>query len=221
MVARWGAYEPPPRISSFSINFGHGSSGPRDAGKVLHILETATDGDGRFDESQVFVDQLVLPRAILPVADMMAMVAPVGLFLGRLANFVNAELWGRQTTLPWGVAFPGDAAQLCPGVVGICARHPSQIYEAILEGLILGTILLWAVWRADWLKTPGRVTGLFLAFYGLARFAVEFVRQPDAQFVTAGNPLGLAWQINGWGLTQGQALSLPMIAAGLYLIRRR
>ena len=159
--------------------------------------------------------------AILPVADMMAMVAPVGLFLGRLANFVNAELWGRQTTLPWGVAFPGDAAQLCPGVVGICARHPSQIYEAILEGLILGTLVLGAVWRADWLKTPGRVTGLFLAFYGLARFAVEFVRQPDAQFVTAGNPLGLAWQLHGWGLTQGQALSLPMIAAGLYLIRRR
>lgn len=159
--------------------------------------------------------------AMLPVADMMAMVAPVGLFLGRLANFVNAELWGRQTSLPWGVAFPGDAAQLCPGVVGVCARHPSQIYEAGLEGLILGALVLWAVWRAGWLAQPGRVTGLFLAGYGVARFAVEFLRQPDAQFVTLGNPLGLAWQLHGWGLTQGQALSLPMIAVGLWFQRAR
>ena len=154
----------------------------------------------------------------LTTGDLFASVAPIGLGLGRLANFVNAELWGRPTDMPWGVAFPGDAAQFCPGVLTICARHPSQIYEAALEGLLLGAIVLWAVWRGGWLATPGKVMGTFVAGYGLARFAVEFVRQPDAQFVTEGNPLGLAWQIHGWGLTQGQALSLPMIAVGLWFV---
>ena len=148
--------------------------------------------------------------SLLSTGDLMAMATPIGLFLGRIANFINAELWGRATDLPWGVMFPGQ----------IVPRHPSQLYEALLEGLILGTVVLYAVWRADWLKRPGRVMGLFVAGYGLARFAVEFVRQPDAQFVTAGNPLGLAWQINGWGLTQGQALSLPMLAVGLWFLFR-
>ena len=152
--------------------------------------------------------------------DMMAMVAPIGLFLGRLANFVNAELWGRPTDLPWGVAFPGEAAQNCAGVLTICARHPSQIYEALLEGLLLGTLVMLAVWRAGWLARPGRVMGLFIAGYGISRFLVEFFRQPDAMFVSVGNPLGLAWQIGGWGLTQGQALSLPMIAVGLWFAVR-
>ncbi len=155
---------------------------------------------------------------LLSGADLLAMATPPGLMLGRIANFVNAELWGRPTDLPWGVIFPGDAAQICPGVQGLCARHPSQLYEAALEGLILGSLLLWAVWRAGWLKRPGQVLGLFLAGYGLARFAVEFVRQPDAQFITDGNPLGLAFQINGWGLTMGQTLSLPMIAVGLWFL---
>ena len=150
--------------------------------------------------------------------DLFAMVAPIGLFLGRVSNFINAELWGRQTDLPWGVAFPGDAAQFCPGVVGVCARHPSQLYEAVLEGLILGAILLWGAWRGGWLAYPGRIMGLFVAGYGAARFAVEFVRQPDAQFISEGNPLGLAWHMGGWGLTQGQALSLPMIAVGLWFL---
>ena len=155
--------------------------------------------------------------SMLSTGDMMAMVAPIGLLLGRLANFVNAELWGRATDLPWAVAFPGEAA-LCEGIV--CGRHPSQLYEAALEGLVLGALVLWAVWRAGWLARPGRVMGLFIAGYGMARFAVEFVRQPDAQFVTPGNPLGLAWQVGGWGLTQGQALSLPMMAVGLWFLWR-
>ena len=155
--------------------------------------------------------------SLLSTGDMMAMATPPGLFLGRIANFINAELWGRATDLPWGVAFPGEAA-LCAGQV--CGRHPSQLYEALLEGLILGALVFYAVWRAGWLSRPGRVMGLFVAGYGLARFAVEFVRQPDAQFVTAGNPLGLAWQIGGWGLTQGQALSLPMVAVGLWFLWR-
>jgi len=153
--------------------------------------------------------------AMLSTGDMMAMVAPLGLFLGRVANFINAELWGRATDVPWAVGFPGEAA-LCAGV--ICGRHPSQLYEAGLEGIVLGALVLWAVWRAGWLARPGRVTGLFIAGYGLARFVVEFVRQPDAQFVSEGNPLGLAWQVGGWGLTQGQALSLPMIAIGLWFM---
>lgn len=157
---------------------------------------------------------------MLTAADVMAVATPPGLMLGRIANFINAELWGRPTDLPWGVAFPGDAAQLCEGVVGVCARHPSQIYEAALEGLLLGAVLLWLVWREGWLSYPGRSVGMFLAGYGAARFIVEFVRQPDAQFVTDGNPLGLAWQMGGYGLTMGQLLSAPMIAAGLWLIVR-
>ena len=157
---------------------------------------------------------------MLSLADLMAAVVPIGLFLGRIANFINAELWGRPTDLPWGVAFPGDAAQVCDGVVGVCARHPSQLYEAILEGLVLGALLFWLAYRRGWLAYFGRTTGVFIAGYGLARFVVEFVRQPDAQFVTDGNPLGWAWHAGGYGLTMGQLLSLPMIAVGLWFIAR-
>ncbi|MBC7163707.1 MAG: prolipoprotein diacylglyceryl transferase [Roseovarius sp.] len=153
------------------------------------------------------------------VADVLCMVTPVGLLLGRIANFINAELWGRPTDLPWGVIFPGGAAQDCPDVVaGLCARHPSQLYEAALEGLVLGAVLLWLGWRRGALRLPGTLTGLFFAGYGSARFLVEFVRQPDAQFVSPGNPLGLAWHVAGYGLTMGQVLSLPMIAFGLGLV---
>ncbi len=156
----------------------------------------------------------------LSIGDLFALAVTPGLFLGRMANFVNAELWGRPTDLPWGVIFPGSAAQTCPGIVTLCARHPSQLYEAALEGLLLGALILWLVWRRGWLKMPGRVMGVFIAGYGIARFIVEFFRQPDAQFISPGNPLGLAWQIDGWGLTQGQALSLPMIAVGLWFVLR-
>lgn len=157
---------------------------------------------------------------MLPTADIMAAVAPIGIFLGRLANFVNAELWGRPTTLPWGVAFPGIAAQACPGVEGVCARHPSQLYEAALEGLFLFIALTWLIWRKGWLRWPGSIAGLFFAGYGLGRFVVEFVRQPDAQFISDGNPLGLALHVGGYGLTMGQILSLPMIAVGVWFIAR-
>lgn len=156
----------------------------------------------------------------LQLADAMALVAPIGLFLGRLANFVNAELWGRPTALPWGVIFPGEAAQDCPDVVpGSCARHPSQLYEAGLEGLALGLVLFWLMRRGA-LKRPGKITGAFLAGYGLARFVVEFVRQADAQFITPDNPLGHVVGSGAVGLSMGQLLSLPMIAAGLWLLRR-
>ena len=169
----------------------------------------------------IFAARHNIPK--LQISDLVAHTVPPGLLLGRLANFVNAELWGRPTELPWGVAFPGPAAQDCGQALGeLCARHPSQLYEALMEGLILGAVLLYLAWRRGAFHTPGRLLGVFLAGYGLARFLVEFVRQPDAQFVTPGNPLGLAWHIDGIGLTQGQALSLPMIAIGLYfLIRAR
>ena len=153
--------------------------------------------------------------APLSAADVMALATPPGLLLGRLANFVNAELWGRPTTLPWGVVFPGAAAQDCPGVTGPCARHPSQLYEAALEGIVLGLVLL-LVARAGGLRRPGLVTGLFLLGYGLSRFLVEFARQADAQFVAPDNPWGHVLL----GMTMGQLLSLPMIAAGLVLALR-
>ncbi|MCT4369867.1 prolipoprotein diacylglyceryl transferase [Yangia mangrovi] len=158
-------------------------------------------------------------------ADMLAISVPPGLLLGRIANFVNAELWGRPTELPWGVIFPGEAAQACGQAVGeMCARHPSQLYEALLEGVLLGALLLWLALRRGGLKTPWQMAGVFLAGYGVARFLVEFVRQPDAQFVSPGNPLGLAWHVGGYGLTMGQMLSLPMVLVGIGLIfwaRRR
>ncbi len=157
---------------------------------------------------------------MLSMGDLLALAVPVGLMLGRLANFINAELWGRPTTLPWGVIFPGEAAQTCQGVVGLCARHPSQLYQAALEGLLLAVVLIWLAFRRGWLKRPGAIMGVFLLGYGLARFAVEFVRQPDAQFVSEGNPIGLALHIGGYGLTMGQVLSLPMIAAGLWFALR-
>lgn len=158
--------------------------------------------------------------ATLSTGDMICLGLAPGLFLGRIANFINAELWGRATDLPWGVAFPGEAAQFCPEVAGICARHPSQLYEAFLEGLVLGLLLIWMVWRRGAFKREGLVMGTFLAGYGTARFVVEFVRQPDAQFISEGNPLGLAWQVGGYGLTMGQVLCIPMILVGAALILR-
>lgn len=155
----------------------------------------------------------------LRLADALAVVAPIGLFFGRIANFINAELWGRPTDLPWGVVFPGEAAQACPGVVGPCARHPSQLYEAGLEGLLLGLVLLLLV-RAGGLRRPGLAFGVFLAGYGLARIFVELFREADAQFITPDNPLGHVIGGPAIGLTMGQLLSLPMVVVGLALILR-
>lgn len=191
-------------------------------GEIVKVWEGGMSFHGGF--IGVVIAALLFCRreriALLPMADLMALATPPGLMLGRIANFINAELWGRPTHMPWGVAFPGEAAQNCPGVLTICARHPSQLYEAGMEGLVLGLLLLFVVWRAGWLRFPGRTLGLFLTGYGISRFTVEFFRQPDAQFVSPGNPLGLAWHIGGYGLTMGQFLSLPMIAAGLWFICR-
>ena len=156
----------------------------------------------------------------LHTADMMALAVAPALFLGRVSNFINSELWGRPTDLPWGVIFPDRAAQACGPVIDICARHPSQLYEAILEGLLLGAFILWLVWRRDALKKPGIIMGTFFAGYGIGRFLVEFVRQPDAQFITLENPLGLVLQTGGYGFTMGQLLSIPMILIGIWFILR-
>ena len=157
------------------------------------------------------------------VGDAMAMVIPLGLGLGRIANFVNAELWGHPTTLPWGVVFPGAGGNCPPDWPHDCARHPTQLYEAGLEGLALGLILWWLVTRRGALRRPWFVTGVFLAWYGAARITVEFWRMPDDQFLAA-DPAGYVIRLGDLGLTMGQTLSLPMLILGLGLIawsRRR
>ncbi|BEU99295.1 prolipoprotein diacylglyceryl transferase [Novosphingobium olei] len=138
------------------------------------------------------------------VCDYMAVCVPFGLFFGRCANFVNGELWGRITTpdIPWAMVFPGG---------GPMPRHPSQLYEAVLEGLVLGTVLLLMFWktRARW--RPGLLVGVFGFGYALSRFTVEFFREPDAQLEDFAHRSGLS---------MGQWLTLPMMALGLFLILR-
>jgi len=142
----------------------------------------------------------------LRIHDYVACVAPIGLFLGRLANFVNHELWGAPTDVPWAVRFPEVVAGM--PVLGP-PRHPSQLYEAILEGLVLFAVLWWMFWKTEARYQPGKLVGAFGFFYGLFRFLVEFVREPDAQLV------GFA---SATGLHMGQWLSLPLILGGLYLM---
>ena len=129
------------------------------------------------------------------VADSLALVTPLGLFFGRIANFINAELVGRPTAVPWGVIFPGDSV----------ARHPSQLYEAVLEGPLL-LLVLWCFFRLR-RSSDGQTAALFLICYGLFRFAVEFTRQPDEQ---------LGFIAFGWP-TMGQLLSAALALAGLAL----
>jgi phosphatidylglycerol:prolipoprotein diacylglycerol transferase len=136
----------------------------------------------------------------LAVADVVATVAPLGLLLGRIANFVNGELWGRVTTMPWGVIFPNG---------GPLPRHPSQLYEAATEGLLLLIVLWIAVSRGAY-RRPGLVTGLFGAGYAIGRIFCEFFREPDPQ---------LGFLVGGFA-TMGMLLSLPMLALGLWLIAR-
>ncbi len=136
--------------------------------------------------------------AFFEVTDFFVPLTPLGLLAGRLGNFINGELWGRPTDMPWGMIFFDPAAGLVP-------RHPSQLYEAFLEGVVLFTVVWWYSSRP---RPRMAVSGLFLALYGLFRFAVEFVRQPDPQ---------LGFIAFGW-LTMGQILSLPMLVGGLVLL---
>lgn len=147
----------------------------------------------------------------LSLGDLIAPVVPLGLFFGRIANFINGELWGRETTVPWAIRFCNERIQqmygFCPA--GNEPRHPSQLYEAGLEGLLLFIVLSLAVWKWKMFKRPGFVTGLFLLGYGVSRAALENVRQPDVGLDAL--PLGL---------TMGMILSTPMMIAGVWLIWR-
>ena len=150
-------------------------------------------------------------------SDLIAVSTPPGLFFGRIANFINAELWGRPTEQPWGIIFPGERAQSCEGITGLCARHPSQLYEAVLEGLIL-FLVLFCLARFGAFKRFGLITGVFAIGYGFSRFFVEYFRVPDPQFFSDSNPYGFAVGFDGYGVTMGQALSMPMIFMGLILL---
>ncbi len=152
-------------------------------------------------------------------ADLIAISTPPGLLFGRVANFINAELWGRPTEVYWGVIFPGELAQKCDGVIGPCARHPSQLYEAGLEGLLLLIVLMYLALNGG-LKRPGYLTGVFALGYGASRFFVEFFRIPDPQFFSQENPYGFAFIFGDYGITMGQSLSLPMILVGIILWSR-
>ena len=154
---------------------------------------------------------------LLSAADLIAISTPPGLFLGRVANFINAELWGRPTNFSLGVVFPGERAQFCPEVLGPCARHPSQLYEAGLEGIILFIILIIFALSGS-LKRPGFIMGVFLAGYGLSRSIVELFRQADPQFITSENPFGYVFSYGDLGLSMGQVLSVPMIFVGLMIV---
>jgi phosphatidylglycerol:prolipoprotein diacylglycerol transferase len=135
------------------------------------------------------------------VMDTCAAAVPIGLFFGRIANFINAELWGRATDVPWAMVFPDPDA-------GGVARHPSQLYEAFLEGAVLFAALWWLTRRAGALKRPGMVSGTFLLGYGLARSFCELFREPEAGHFFNLGPL-----------TAGIVYSLPMIAAGIWIMR--
>ena len=149
--------------------------------------------------------------SVLAVADLVAAAQPIGQFFGRIANFINGELWGRPTDAPWGVVFCNERLAYSDGScpAGDVSRHPSQLYEAALEGLLLFLILRFATHRLKWLQKPGAVTGAFLLLYAVFRSSLEFVREPD--FNRADLP---------FGLTMGMILSAPMIVGGAYLLWR-
>lgn len=136
-------------------------------------------------------------QPLLALTDFAAPLVPIGLGLGRLGNFIGQELWGRATDVPWAMVFPRDPDAL--------ARHPSQLYQFALEGVVLFIVLFWFSSRP---RPTGSVGGLFLVLYGLFRFIVEFYREPDAH---------LGFALFDW-VTRGQLLSLPMIVAGAALM---
>jgi phosphatidylglycerol:prolipoprotein diacylglycerol transferase len=191
------------------------------AGNPLSILKV-WDGGMAFHGGfiGVVVSVIIFCRAnkiqLWSTADLIAVSTPPGLFFGRLANFINAELWGRPTDVYRGLILPGEFAQECVGVMGPCARHPSQLYEAGLEGLLLFIVLFYVSMRGG-LKKPGFLTGFFALGYGLSRFFVEYVRVPDPQFFSSSNPYGFAFKLGDFGITMGQTLSIPMVLIGLAL----
>ena len=145
--------------------------------------------------------------SFLRMCDYIACTIPFGLFLVRLANFVNAELWGRETDVSWAVQFPEVVNGL---LVTGPPRHPSQLYEAVLEGLMMAAILWPLFWKTDARYKPGLLFGAAALIYGASRFVLEFVREPDVQ---------LQWLAEQSGLSMGQWLTIPMILLGLYLVK--
>lgn len=139
--------------------------------------------------------------SFLRVCDYIACAVPFGLFFGRLANFVNGELWGKVTTVPWGIVFPN-----APGDM---ARHPSQLYEAMLEGPVMFAILAFFFWKTKARYEPGKLFGIAALSYGAARFYVEFYRESDAQLMEFAQRTGLH---------MGQWLTIPLLVLGLYLV---
>lgn len=175
----------------------------------VRVITGITDGGMSFHGGLIGVTLAMVLTArahsapILRVSDAVAAATPIGLFFGRLANFINGELWGRAAPdLPWAMRFAGDpTCQL---------RHPSQLYEAALEGLVLFVILTVLIYRFKALSRPGLITGAFLMGYGVFRAFVELFREPDAQMPEA---------LQGY-VTMGMVLCIPMIAAGAYLVWR-
>ena len=139
----------------------------------------------------------------LRTADYIALNVPFGMLFGRLANFVNGELWGRETDVPWAMIFPEDPLQL--------ARHPSQLYQAGLEGALMVAVMLWLFWRTRARWRPGLLVGVFTAGLALGRFVAEFYREPDVQ---------LAEFARQTGLSMGQWLTIPLILVGVALAAR-
>jgi phosphatidylglycerol:prolipoprotein diacylglycerol transferase len=175
---------------------------PRFAAHPIEIVQLWTGGmsfHGGLTGCIVAIVLFAWRRRIptLSLADVTAAVAPIGLFLGRIANFINGELWGRPTDVPWAMIFPNG---------GPIPRHPSQLYEATLEGIVL-FIVLGVLVRSGSLKRPGVTAGTFALGYGIARIICELFREPDAQ-------LGFLWG----GLTMGMLLSIPVMLAGIALL---
>ena len=191
-----------------------------------HAVAQAPEGKGadyvRFGEQWVLKSEAEAAREksrtdtvdLLRLGDLAAAAAPIGLFFGRLANFINGELWGRHTDAPWGIVFPEGGYNWETRAWQFLGfeqpRHPSQLYEAALEGLALFAIVNVLTLRFDSLRRPGLNVGAFLVSYGLFRFLLEFVREPDAHM-----PETLRGMV-----TMGMLLSLPMILVGAWLIRR-
>jgi len=140
--------------------------------------------------------------SLLRLGDYVVVNVPFGMMFGRIANFINGELWGRPSDVPWAMVFPGAGDQ---------PRHPSQLYEAALEGALMIVVMLVVFWRTSARWRPGLLAGIFFAGIGLARFVVEFFREPDAQ---------LADFAERTGLNMGQWLTLPLIALGIFLVVR-
>ncbi|MGY6661410.1 MAG: prolipoprotein diacylglyceryl transferase [Glycocaulis sp.] len=177
--------------------------------RPLWVITGITEGGMSFHGGLIGVMLAMIVTArlwkipLLNVSDAVAAATPIGLLLGRLANFINGELWGRPAPdLPWAMRFADDP---------LCAlRHPSQLYEAFLEGAVLLALIAFLIWRFRALSRPGLVTGVFLAGYGVFRAFVEIFREPDRHMPEA---------LQGY-VTMGMLLCVPMIAAGAYLIWR-